>query len=136
MKATFNKDAKTKFNSNCRKEKSKYFESFNIIVDSKYGKGDSKAIVELRLYGTGSRNYACLWVNDHSSSGISTSGTGWAGGYGYHRPSAAAQEAINNAGFSLSKSISGVGDGAIEMAVKAIAEALGYTNYFFFKAHK
>ena len=136
MKATFNPSAKTKFSASCRKENSVHFESFNVLVKSKYSENDSHAVVELRIYGTGSRNYACLWVHDSSNSGISTSGTGWAGGYGYHRPSAAAYEAITNAGFTLSEHISGVGDSAIESAVKAIAEHLGYTDYLFFKAHK
>lgn len=136
MKATFNKDAKTKFTSSHRKEGKNYFESYNILIPSRHYQGSANAVVELRLYGTGNRNYACLWVHDSSNSGISTSGTGWAGGYGYHRPSAAAQEAINNAGFVLSESISGVGDSAIERAVRAIAEHLGYSDYLFFKAHQ
>lgn len=136
MKATFNPNFKTKFNGSCRKEGKTYFESFNVLVPSKYGENNSNAVIELRMYGTGNRNYACLWVHDSSNSGISTSGTGWAGGYGYHRPSAAAEAAIINAGFTLSKSISGVGDSAIEEAIKTIAKALGYKKFLFFKAHQ
>ena len=64
---------------------------------------------------------AALWVNDYTNSEINTSGTGSAGGYGYHRPSAAASEAIRNAGIELDQNISGRGDSAIEDAVKAIA---------------
>lgn len=136
MKATFNPSAKTKFLTSCRKENAPYFDQYVILVPSKYGKNDSHAVVDLRIYGTGARQYACIWVHDSSHSGISTSGTGWAGGYGYHRPSAAASEAITNAGFTLSESISGVGDSAIEQAVKAIADSLGYTEYLYFKGYK
>lgn len=137
MNATINKEAKTKFTSSHRKEGKYYFDSYTIIVDGTDYKGEptKKTPVELRLYGTGNKNYACLWIND-TKSNTHISGSGSAGGYGYHRPSAAAWEAINNAGIELSEDIAGRGDGAIESAVKAIAEALGYFNPFVFHAHQ
>ena len=137
MKATIKKDAKTKFTRSHRKEGKYYFNSYTAIVDGidYEGKPTKKTPVELRLYGTGSKNYACLWVNDIKSN-IHTSGSGSAGGYGYHRPSAAAAEAIMNAGIDLSEHIDGRGESAIEEAVKAIAEALGYVNPFVFHAHQ
>lgn len=137
MKATYNKNAKTKFTTFHRKGNKCYFDSYTALVPCKdyEGKNDLKAVVELRLYGTGNSNTAALWVND-SISGIHTSGTGQAGGYGYHRPSAAAGEAIRNAGFKLSEAIDGRGDNAIEQAVKAIAEAIGYSDCPVFHAHQ
>lgn len=136
MKATYNKNAKTKFTTFHRKENKCYFDSYSaIVIRPDYeGKPSVFTPVEIRLYGTGNSNTAALWVND-SVSGIHTSGTGQAGGYGYHRPSAAAREAIYNAGFELSEDISGRGDNAIETAVKAIAASLGYEDCPVFHAH-
>ena len=87
--------------------------------------------IELRLYGnaSGTANTAAFWVCSHASDGkrkeLFTSGTGKATGSGYHRPSAAAQYAINNAGITLALDIDGRGDAAIEKALLAIAAALG-----------
>lgn len=85
------------------------------------------AVVTLRIYGTASRNYACLWTHGNSDKPEHhRNGSGQAGGCGYHRPSAAAQEAINNAGFVLSLPIDGRGDDAMREAVLAIADFLGF----------
>lgn len=54
--------------------------------------------------------------------GFCTYGKGKAGGYGYHRASAAVERAIFNAGIALDESISGRGDGAITDAVLAITD--------------
>lgn len=137
MKATYNKNAKTKFTTFHRKENKCYFDSYSaIVIRPDYeGKPSVFTPVELRLYSTGISNTAAIWIND-SASDTHTSGTGSAGGYGYHRPSAAASEAIRNAGITLDKDISGVGESAIEAAVKAIAEMLGYTDCPVFHAHQ
>lgn len=134
MKATYNKNAKTKFTSFHRKENKCYFDSYTALAacTDYEGKPDLKPVVELRLYGTGNTNTAAIWVHTND---LHTSGTGQAGGYGYHRPSAAAAEAIRNAGFTLDKYISGVGEGVIVAAVKAIAEAVGYPDCPVFHAH-
>jgi hypothetical protein len=50
------------------------------------------------------------------------SGTGKAGGYGYHKQSAALHQAIRSAGITLSRSVSGTGE--CEDALKAIARAM------------
>lgn len=137
MTATYNKNAKTKFTSFHRKENKCYFDSYTALIPCKNweGKNDLKPVVEIRLYGTGNTNTAAIWVNDLAN-GIHTSGTGQAGGYGYHRPSAAAAEAIRNAGFELSEAIDGRGGDAIERAVKAIAAVLGYEDAAVFHAHQ
>lgn len=137
MKATYNKNAKTKFTSFHRKENKCYFDSFTALVPALDWEGNPTmhSPVELRLYGTGNTNSACLWINDNKSE-IHTSGSGSAGGYGYHRPSAAAAEAIRNAGIELDADISGRGNSAIEDAVKAIAEMMGYNQIFVHHAHQ
>lgn len=80
--------------------------------------------VDLKLYRTNNRCYCCVWTY---KPGHYVGGSGWAGGYGYHKSSAAAGEAIKNAGWQLSDSINGVGDNAIERAIRAIAENI-YPN--------
>jgi hypothetical protein len=137
MTATYNAQAKTKFTTSHRKEGKCWFEEYAIITaDALYvpaqGPAEASKPITLRLYGTGAKNFACLWVNTH---GLHTSGSGSAGGYGYCRKSAAADEAISNAGFTLSKNIHGVGESAIKEALGAIAEAIGLSNYYLVTAH-
>lgn len=67
--------------------------------------------------------YCTVWV---WADRLYTSGHGTAGGYGYHKESAALGEAIRSAGIKLSESISGVGDTAIGVAMLAIVRAVGY----------
>ena len=98
--------------------------TWNVIVNSDDG---LKNIITVRCYMGRSTNastvYASIWVHstDHQ-----TSGTGKAGGYGYHKASAAIAEAIKSAGIELDKDIAGAGESAIEQALGAIAYALGY----------
>lgn len=78
---------------------------------------------ELRLYATASRHYACFWLFGRENGCIS--GGAYAGGYGYHRASAAANVAMQRAGITLSANISGVGDSAIRDALQAVGVACG-----------
>jgi len=98
-------------------------DTFNLVV---YSKGELFTAVTLRLYMGRSRSasvvYASLWCNG----GNFTAGHGSAGGYGYCKRSAAAGDAIRNAGIRLEQSISGVGIGAVHEALKAIGRAMGY----------
>lgn len=107
-----------KFNPNYRKEDHYLYEIAIMAVMENY---TVKNPVTIRIYGTNSRNYSAIWANGN---GIYKSGTGTAGGYGYHRPSAAAAEAIQNAGITLSEDINGRGDSAIREAAEAIARAI------------
>lgn len=134
MKAKYDPKARTKFLSSCRKEGKCYFSSMSVIslAEKPWGDGRIGEPVTLRLYGTGRRNYACLWVNAEP---IHTRGSGWAGGGGYHRPSAAAGEAISNAGFSLDQSIGGVGESAMREALLAIAKCIGVRKPALVEAH-
>jgi hypothetical protein len=89
--------------------------------------------------------YASIWVKGeptvregahpfrsvYTACALHVSGRGQAGGYGYHKPSAAIDAAIRSAGITLTREdgkradISGVGDEAIREALEAIARACG-----------
>ncbi len=87
-------------------------------------KGKIEKIVDMRIYSTRARAYVCLWVTLKKRE--VTSGGGRASGYGYHRASQAAQEAITDSGFTLSEDIAGRGDNIVKVAIKAIMVSLGY----------
>ena len=118
MKATMGKNVSNAVNYKGQKELVK---SYNVITDT------LREIIMARCYmgrsSSASTVYASIWIN---ASGIYTSGKGKAGGYGYHKESAAVAEAIKSAGITLDTDISGVGDGAIKESLEAIANALGF----------
>ena len=104
--------------------------------------GQLRRVVEARYYmgrsRTASTVYCTLWVHGEQY----CSGTGKAGGYGYHKESAALASAIRSAGIQLYGSnyadwhdvkpdfkklahIGGCGTSSAETALKAIARAAG-----------
>lgn len=83
--------------------------------------GKIKIAVNVRLYGTQAKNYCCLWYNNNNKYG---SGSGSAGGYGYHRPSAAMDEALSKAGIELDSSINSRGDEAMKEVVLLLTKYL------------
>ncbi len=103
--------------------------------------GELCSIVEARFYMGRSRDastvYCSLWV----SGAQYCSGTGTAGGYGYHKESAALDAAIRSAGIFIGganyathegridykkrAAIGGCGSDSMRMALKAIARAAG-----------
>ena len=121
MKATIKELADNGKNYGHKKE---LIQTFNVITDT------LKEIITVRCYmgrsASASVVYASLWI---TAPDYYSSGTGKAGGYGYHKPSAAIGDAIASAGIGLSKDISGVGNGAIHEALGAIAEAMGYNKF-------
>lgn len=88
--------------------------------------------ITLRIYNTQSTSYACVWLWGKE---LYTAGGGKAGGYGYHRPSAAVEKALSGAGIALSESIGGVGDTAIFEALAATAKAMGFRSFHIHNAH-
>lgn len=80
-----------------------------------------RTLVEARFYMGRSRSsstvYASFWV----MGGDYLAGHDKAGGWGYHKQSAALGGAIRNAGITLDARIDGVGEGAMEDALLAIA---------------
>ena len=122
-----------------------------------YHKGEFRSLITCRTYMARSSQaqvvYASIWVSAPSRPGkpeVYAAGHGSAGGYGYHKSSAAIQEAISSAGIKLYGSaygprhnepedfkkechIDGVGEQAIEYALTAIAAALGYHKIYICK---
>jgi len=107
--------------------------------------GEIVTPIEARFYmgrsSSASVVYCSIWVHAPSGSrfgwnGIGKpenpdkweacpSGHGSAGGGGYHKESAALDEAIRSAGFTLEGHFGGHGDGAMNAAIMAIADYMG-----------
>jgi len=107
-------------------------------------KGKLQSVVEARMYMGRSKDattvYCSLWVHGGD---VYCSGSGKAGGYGYHKESTALAAAISSAGIELYGSnysfldkdvksdykqkvyIDGCGSGSMETALKAMAKAAG-----------
>jgi len=115
-------------NPNHRKD-GKLYESWAVVGYSR-GKG-IKEVAALRIYATPARMYACIWLHSEPYA----SGSGWVDGAGYHLPSAAASNAMKDAGIHLSESIYGRGIDAIREAMEAIARYYGYSIYHVVHAH-
>lgn len=140
MTATFKElNRAPKFNINHRKD-DHFYKQITAVAINKDGRAYDA--VTLRLYGTAARSYACIWTASNcawdKARDLWRNGSGTAGGYGYHRASAAAQYAITNAGIELSEDIGGRGDYAMEEAVHAIARAMwgeDIAHIYITKAH-
>ena len=131
MKAT-QTTRKTKFTTSHRKEKGGFHAEYSALVQSPYYPAELQAVVTLRLYWPAPTCYACLWINAEP---VHASGSGQAGGAGYCKASAAAGEAIRNAGFDLSEDIHGRGTSLIGEAVLALAAAVGHPEAKLHVAH-
>lgn len=116
-----------------------------LVIDKK----TERVIIDCRCYMGRSSNstqvYASIWINsikplceDEEGFTTYTSGGGSAGGYGYHKESAAIGDAISSAGFTLLGNASGYGDkpdfkrvchidGAGESAIESALLAIAYT---------
>jgi len=82
--------------------------------------------VTIRCYSGRSRNatthYASVWIAGRDAYG---SGHGTASGYGYHKDSAAIEQAFRSAGVAGLPDFGGAGGSAIRDAALAVAVALG-----------
>lgn len=112
--------------------KEKHFRSQMTLATVRYEEGVVHDTLQARFYVTGSRTYCCVWLHTKD---CHVSGGGFAAGGGYHRASAALEEALNDAGITLSQSIHGVGASAMSEAFEAVAIALGFTVYRVLEAH-
>lgn len=112
---------------NNRKEKGFYKQLTLVVVEPRQLASDKplRELATVRLYSTNSRNYACVWIGD-SKNNVYLSAGAFAGGYGYHRESAAMSYALDYCGVTLSQDIGGRGDQSMTGALIAIGEALGY----------
>ena len=153
MRATFTKERENAINYGNKKP----LLSRHVLIDKK----TEREIVDCRTYGAGATVYCSIWVqsvkeNKRPADWVygSTSGKGSAGGYGYHKSSAAVADAIRSAGIVLTGSpygrpsdsdtpahtramlkkparIGGCGDESIRCALLAIAYAAGYTDVIY-----
>lgn len=82
---------------------------------------DGEEVATVRFYGKGERAYCCAWF---SRSADYARGSAWAGGYGYHKDSAAMQGALNVAGWKFADAFDGVGETGENEALMAIARWL------------
>lgn len=130
LKANVSKLHESKKSCSSIREKEK-MTTYKLVIPSPYDRNPhaSKAIVDVRTFMGRSRNasvvYAIVWISGEGAG----YGVGQAGGYGYHKESAAIAYALEDAGVELSYSISGAGEGAIREALVATAKALGYDDF-------
>jgi hypothetical protein len=88
-----------------------------------------RTIMELGIYSGRSASASTIYADFHAyglgdfENGIYSKGNGKASGGGYNKHNVAAQEAVQNAGFSAFESISG---GRIESSLLSIAHDYGY----------
>lgn len=101
-------------------------QALSLVVSTKDG---PREVVVARFYmgrsNKASQVICSLWV---WGKGISVSGKGSAGGYGYCKKSAAFDKACTSAGIELSSSVHGCGMGSAFEAMTAIAKAIGYNG--------
>ena len=103
-------------------------ETIKTMVLIAYKAGEFSEPVTVRWYmsrsGDGaSPMYCSLWIH---CSPYYVSGRGIARGYGYHKASAAFQDACDSAGVELSQAVYGRGDELVREALFAIGAALGF----------
>ena len=132
---TFSPRESTKKIESFRKEKA--FDSEHALIDLDTG----KTVATVRFYWPGQTAYCVIWVSvwPHGSTGAGATGScrgcGKAGGYGYHKASAAMQEALQDAGFTLSEPIGGHGDSAMREALEAMARLFNIARPLIHRAH-
>ena len=135
-----------------RKESS-FYKEYAALVPSGYNR-TMRAVVCVRLYATASRVYCCVWIFPKDG-GPTHAGGGHAGGYGYHKASAAMESALDAAGVKLESRVepaarrdgikarakyergglAGRGDSAMLEALHALAKAAGYPRARSYVAH-
>lgn len=115
-------EAQQKMNTTIREREEKNIQhGYKAIGISKDGK--LWELVDLRIGQTATTAYACVWLHV-AGYGTYAHGSGKAGGYGYHRSSAAAESAFRSAGMIFNQSFSGCGDTMTREAVQAAGEYL------------
>lgn len=84
--------------------------------------GAPEEVARVLVWGTAARAYASVWLK---APGDWRGGHAHAGGYGYHRGSAAVNRALKSAGVVLADDIEGRGDSSYPAAIAAALLALG-----------
>ena len=117
---------KDRFNSSHRREKTANFEE-HVVIDTL----TKSPAVTARIYWGRSRCYCCVWIHRDNYG----HGSAYCDGGGYHMPSTALSLALSNCGVTLSESIDGAGDRAIQDALVATSQALGVTSPIYHHSH-
>ena len=112
----------------------KFYNSYTCLVpNSKYKQEPHekllKELIEVRLYWAPSRVYCCVWIFDKKNSQYA-SGSDWA-----MYMSEAVDSALRAAGVELAHPDNSLAGQNIESALAAIAQHLGYTDYYIHEAH-
>jgi hypothetical protein len=103
------------------------------IIQNRGGSMSIEPTIEARFYQPGqSTCYCCVWIHH---AGQYFTGGGRASGHGFHHPSTALENALNDAGITLSQSIDGAGEGAMSDALAAVGGALGLDNMHILCVH-
>lgn len=119
-------------NGKAHRKENKFTDEISAIVNAD---GHGRSHVVARFYWTDTRCYCCLWVFD--GKGVYASGSAFAGGYGYHKASAALSLAAREAGFKFDQHFGGAGDEACRECVESIMTHLGFDrkSYVIHRAH-
>ena len=110
-------ELKNGLNHKHRRDNGFYRTFVTCVID----KGQVRVITRTRFYATQNRIYCCFWL---SYGNQNASGSGFAGGAGYHKPSMAFKKAIEKAGITFNEIIAGVGDTAIKEALNVITKRI------------
>lgn len=86
------------------------------------GESGPEEVARILIWGTAARAYASVWLK---VPGDWRAGHAHAGGYGYHRGSAAVNRALKSAGVLLADDIEGRGETAYPSAIASALLALG-----------
>jgi len=108
--------------------KYRYYAGEFIVVDPK----TMHQLATCKIYTTKNRTYCCFWLFVNK---FTTSGSGYAGGYGYDKTSTAVEKAMNNAGYVFKESIRGSGNALIIEALQIICAFHGYEQVEVYYAH-
>ena len=97
----------------------------------------NRTIITVRFYHTPAISYCCIWlrVGDIRSWWSSSSGSGKAEGYGYHRESQAFENALTSCGIEFDEGIGGRGGSIYSEAILRIASKLGYNHLYIHHSH-
>lgn len=129
-----------------RPDKKELVSAYSLIV--RMPSGELREVVTAKCYmgrsASASVVYVVLWVR--CADGEWTSGSGSAGGYGYHKESAALADAVKSAGIELKDmdrtdrpdrwfDFGGTGESYYPQVFDAIARAAGYRGRTLFVSH-
>jgi hypothetical protein len=118
-----------------RKESSFYKQLSLCGVSKRYqGRAEIYQFVQVRFYGNGSNCYCVVWLNDRKG-GVYASGSGVAGGGGYHKESAAMGYALANAGVQFKEDMGGRGDSAMVDSLLCIGRKMRLSRATVLQAH-